>query len=63
MTPFYVLVIGPYDNTFFGTFNDYAEAKHWAAGVPSNFDAYVYSHEDLKANFAQFGERPIEEAY
>lgn len=61
MNPFYVLVIGPYDQTFFGPFNNYASAEDYCGAVPDNFDAYVYSHTDLASNFKEFGERPIEE--
>lgn len=56
----YVLIIGPYDSTVVGPFSTELDAQTYSRGVPTNFDAYVYTKLELDANFAQFGAVPIQ---
>lgn len=55
----YLWVIGPYDQSYFGPFKSEAEATIGKLGVPNRFDAYVISQKALDDHFTRYGSQVI----
>lgn len=61
MTPHYVHVIGPYDNTFIGPFADHESADDYIRTLDRNtFSAYVMTEWQFSANVQLYGAVAVE---
>lgn len=53
---YYVHVIGPYDNTFVGSFSTIDAAANYLRSIDrETFSAYILTEADFNANTAEFG--------
>ena len=53
---YYVHVIGPYDNTFVGTFDNIDAAANYLRSIDRDtFSAYILTEADFNSNVSEFG--------